>query len=665
MSTCSYNYKGVDYVSLEAVKRAVAQEETVVFKEETGSSNWLEEIRQIRNNSRQISTVGNMVDTGILDSPMLPYLREALTRAPHIRDIPIYVNNNINAYGLYVVGELELEDSRPFIIVQDANSQQFRETLLHEIIHAYTYGVLTENIGSLKTTNEILFREKVERLYELATKEAFAEFGQGQGKFYGLTNPQEFVSEAISNPQFRAWLKSKKVENKSFFDELVEYILQLFGIQDSNILDLAEQTIREYLENKSNLVYIFPTNVDSTVIAYQKKTSFSDAKYYGDKIFTDAKKDEETGKYKKDGNTYGSVTQDVIPTMRRREALEGTTGERAAERIWGETAPDVLLNVDKSISVVPVSKATFTKLVDLQVETGKAKGTIFHKLVHYYVSGDVKAQEEAKALMAQFGLLEDQFEWVSRENVEKIINKTGTDFYSTGAIDKLYSEKTILSNALGWGGTMDLFLDHSHNVYSIYDLKTGVHFDQMWETSLLKYGYTPRLNVFDEPRSRAKLQLMLYAFMIKVENPDARFRHLELLHIRNRFSITENDARRGVDVEAYLHIIKNTLQNENKEVYDRLSKLPHFDKIFDPSEYQTITSRDVEADFTNLNPSEVLKLKTLELQELVMQDKDIIDNREKNFTSERAKKIQALMKEIIALRGTPGVNYDAWDRDIG
>jgi hypothetical protein len=333
MSTCSYNYKGVDYVSLEAVKRVIAQEETTAFKEETNSSNWLEEIRQIRANSRQISTVGSMVDTNVLDSPMLPYLREALIRAPHIRDIPIYVNNDIDAYGLYTVGELESEDSRPSIIVRDNDPKSFRETLLHEIIHAYTYGVLTENIGSLKTTNEILFREKVEQLYLLAKREYELEFLNSNSHFYGLTNAQEFVAEVVSNPQFRDWLKSKKVENKSFFDELIEYILQLFEIQDGNILDFAEQTIREYLENKSSLVYIFPTNVDSTVIAYQKKTSFSDAKYYGDKIFTEAKKDEEDGKYKKDGNTYGSVTQDVIPTMRRREALEGTTGERAAERI--------------------------------------------------------------------------------------------------------------------------------------------------------------------------------------------------------------------------------------------------------------------------------------------------------------------------------------------
>ena len=268
--------------------------------------------------------------------------------------------------------------------------------------------------------------------------------------------------------------------------------------------------------------------------------------------------------------------------------------------------------------------------------------------------------------MSQFQILEDEFGWVSPKAVETILKKTGTDYYQSNGLDKIYSEKTITSKTLGWGGTMDLFIDHSSNIYSIFDLKTGAHFRKMWETSFLKYGNTPELNLFDNARNRAKLQIMLYALMIKAENPEAKFRKLELIHIINKKSLTEDDARAGVDVPAFLHVIKNTLKNENKRVWQQLEALPHFNKLFDPAEYVTTSSSEIETSFPNADSGIILKLKILELESLVMQGNDL--NRNIKLTDYESKiryeKISKLMEEIIKLQNDPKTNMQSFDTDM-
>ncbi len=396
-----------------------------------------------------------------------------------------------------------------------------------------------------------------------------------------------------------------------------------------------------------------------------KSPSYVD--YHAEKLFTTAKKDETTGRYTKDGAEFKSVTGDVVPMFQAAPFVsDKTVGERAADAIWGTGDKTEKKRVQPWISVAEIDYDEFVKRVDQQAETGRARGTIFHKMVHYYLTNDATAREEAQLLMGQHNMLQSEFDWISEESVERIIKKTGTDFYRNGGIDKLHSEKTILSKVLGWGGTMDLLIDHSSNVYSIYDLKTGRHFSAQWENSLLKYGNTPGLTIFDSPRNRAKLQIMLYALMIKAENPNARFRNLELIHITNKDSLFRSDSQRGVDVPAFLHIIKSTLKNEHKELWQRLEGLDHFDKLFSPNEYVTTSSTQVNARHPNADSGMLLKLKLLELESLVMAANDIrrgVENKDEDSQA-RYTKIRELMKEIIDLKNDQKINYGSWDTDM-
>lgn len=398
-----------------------------------------------------------------------------------------------------------------------------------------------------------------------------------------------------------------------------------------------------------------------------QKPSF--VEYNAESIFSDAKKDPVTGEYDNNGQSLKSITQDVIPFFQSRP-FKGTEtlGTRIADGVWRGEDPTTLKLTD--MSAQPVTKEEYIRLVDANYEIGIAKGTIFHKLIHKYVSNDPNTQGELQELYANNHILPDEFSWLDANTIKQIINKTGTNAYAKDPklrTDKLYTERVIASPLLGWAGTADMWIDHGDNVYSVYDLKTGRAFNRIFENSFLKYGRTSVADIFDSPRNRAKLQVMLYAFMAKVESPQARFRNLELLHIRDKWSVGDQDAFRHVNVQAMLEIIQNTLKAEQPKVYAKLEALPHFKQIFDPASYMTNDSASFENNHPGADPAMLLKLKVLELQGLVMYDKDIIGNvlRDDYASKERYKRIESLMEEIIKLRNDQSISYASWDTDMG
>lgn len=98
----------------------------------------------------------------------------------------------------------------------------------HEKVHAYTVKFLNENPDHEVT-------KSVKRLY----KEALSKVPAKGDNTYWRKNVNEFVAEAISNPEVRDILKAvatEQVKNKvSIFDRLVELILKSLGVSRGNI----------------------------------------------------------------------------------------------------------------------------------------------------------------------------------------------------------------------------------------------------------------------------------------------------------------------------------------------------------------------------------------------------------------------------------------------
>lgn len=262
--------------------------------------------------------------------------------------------------------------------------------------------------------------------------------------------------------------------------------------------------------------------------------------------------------------------------------------------------------------------------------------------------------------MVENNFTEGEFEWVTEnDNMKRIINKTGTDFFKTdNPLDKILTEFTIKSDKLKAAGTLDMLIDHGDDLYSIHDFKTGASFDRLFEASMFKYASTATEDMWDNPRNRAKLQIMWYALMMKTENPKARFSHLEIQYIRNRRYIDEVDNRKFINVPAYLEMIENYLKNEKPEIYKELTELGHFKSIFDPATYNHVSSKSLNLTGENTDIAMELKLKMLKLQGLVMWDRNLVDWKGKSDKSEKVfNDIKDTMDEIIKLQNTTGISY--------
>lgn len=110
-------------------------------------------------------------------------------------------------------------------------------TLLHEIIHAVTHEAITNNkqlraelVAMLHNARKAMIKKYGQSLEELLSSE------KNQNKFYGLTDIDEFLSEAITNSFFARELTqiSSVNEVKTTWDKFLEWIMKVFRVTNEN-----------------------------------------------------------------------------------------------------------------------------------------------------------------------------------------------------------------------------------------------------------------------------------------------------------------------------------------------------------------------------------------------------------------------------------------------
>ncbi len=428
--------------------------------------------------------------------------------------------------------------------------------------------------------------------------------------------------------------------------------------------------VEKYGENKAHYMWVMGDDLSPITT----KPSFALMEYNAEKLFREEEKDLETGKYRsKTGEEYNSVTGDVIKSIQTRPfTSEDSYGVRAANRLFKNLAEDATLDIEGILG--PATKQQYADFIDRKMNRGLAKGNILHAKIHGYVTKDAGVEKDIRDIMSEHNILSSEIDWLNPDAIRAIIRKTGTDYLNNGGTDKLYTEKVIGSTLLKWFGTVDMFVDHGNDLYSLFDLKTGLRFNKLFEDSFFKYGRTSIADVFDNSRNRAKLQLMLYAFIIKVEDPKARFRNLDVIHIRNQWSIAQEDPYKSVNVPAYLEIIKNTLKNEPqyKELYKKLEELDHFDALFSPESYTVVTPQDFGSVNNVGSSKDLIEAKMLELQGLIMYDSAVRDlntlgsgEEQRLKIAENRERITVLMEEIIKLKKDPNVSMALSDINMG
>ena len=128
-----------------------------------------------------------------------------------------------------------------------------KNIFIHELIHAYTIGVIYKQKDGLDlTVNESKFVNNVTDLYNKAI-----EYNKKNGNqyFYGLKNIQEFISEGLTNKSFQEFLYKIKLEKKksNMFSKLINAITDLIsGIKeetDNTALSELINTTMDYIVN--------------------------------------------------------------------------------------------------------------------------------------------------------------------------------------------------------------------------------------------------------------------------------------------------------------------------------------------------------------------------------------------------------------------------------
>ena len=128
-----------------------------------------------------------------------------------------------------------------------------KNIFIHELIHAYTIGVIYKQESGLDlTVNESKFINNVTDLYNKAI-----EYNKKNGNqyFYGLKNIQEFISEGLTNKSFQEFLYKIKLEKKksNMFSKLINAITDLIsGIKeetDNTTLSELINTTMDYIVN--------------------------------------------------------------------------------------------------------------------------------------------------------------------------------------------------------------------------------------------------------------------------------------------------------------------------------------------------------------------------------------------------------------------------------
>lgn len=199
-----------------------------------------------------------------------------------------------------------------------------------------------------------------------------------------------------------------------------------------------------------------------------------------------------------------------------------------AKNKWEGRDPSTVLHTEEG----HLDMQGYSDALKEKFNKGKYRGKLIHAILQLYISPEKRdeVQEKIQEYLDLGGLKIEHYDWVT-ENAVDILRSAGINSFDRGVKeedkDKLTTEYTVGSDLLGVAGTIDLFIKHADGKLSLVDFKTGYNFDRL-SPHLLKYFHTDTRDLTASQKDLADLQLMWYAFIYRLNNPDARFRELRV-----------------------------------------------------------------------------------------------------------------------------------------
>ncbi len=258
--------------------------------------------------------------------------------------VAFYDNNSRTIYIGKTVSE-SMDDSK---LITD---------LIHESMHAYTIKALNEPV----TDQEKAFKAEMEKVYNSYLKK-FPNLVVN----YGFTNVEEFVSEVVSNPHFRAALTAQQEslkEDKNFLRNMLEKITNfLKGLYtDLPNVEQIDSTINDYLD------HLIETR-DMPITQGEYDLRFKNEKYNPNGL-TDLEKFPELQKFVNfiNKNTSSKMWGQITQSLKEIDSTLRSTG-RLQERfsdINSTNAKDILANTIAYLNTALTTLTTVQNQLDL------------------------------------------------------------------------------------------------------------------------------------------------------------------------------------------------------------------------------------------------------------------------------------------------------------
>lgn len=495
----------------------------------------------------------------------------------------------------------QFRDGKVFINMNKATL----DTPFHEFAHPF--------IRSIRLQNEQLFNKwitEIDRNHKKvldAVRLNYRDEGLSELELY-----EEAMAETIGKFAADDYKRSdSKLRNLvSILDQFFRWIGNLFNAnrkinENSELKDVAmafryNTKIENYftLDDSGNIVYRQKDkdNVDiSNTLEDALNLQYVDGKLI--EIDLDADGNEldtyNDGKFNRMTGDTGLANEFTEREVNRDISLP----ERIANRLFGKHMKSDEFDKDNDkLNITELGTVSYNQVVEYYndiFESGRRKGTITHKYIeHIALEEQMKKYEEgtpdhtllknkASDVSAEInelidlGFKRESFSWINA-NKETILNTLQVDF-SRG--DSFIPEYTIVSDELGVATTADAMIAYGDGIYSIKDFKTGTKFNSAIFNNLLRFG-KQTINITDNSRERAKLEIMLRAMMFKYnmhkKGHNIKFRDLEVVWMPNENVLLNGDKQKKVETYDYMNMVKEFMKSDYRDVYDKWEKAGMF-----------------------------------------------------------------------------------------
>lgn len=491
---------------------------------------------------------------------------------------------------------------------------QIYTTLIHELVHGFTVTPFSKVTNALGIKGKDLTTQKLQEaislgkletlkareqryLFEVLTAYERAKKAFPYASYYGLSAPEEFIAEFLSDKTFSQFLEKYQF---SIFKKIVDAVLSFLGIKTSSSIEEFAEFLYEEIEEESSNTTVRPIGggkADIEIGTYFKVSESPTFK--GVRLTLD-----ETQYVDAQGNLYERLTSWV----REKFSNNPITFDELIKKRATKDFESQNKQLTETISVVndltgQPEEYTFEQWIarkKINQTTAATKGSIVHLMIEKRIREmlgqdvtelDNRIKDLAEAKEGQNPISLRALSWIADQNrLNRIFDALGFNFSSAllgpNEKDKIEAEVPAVSKLLGLGTTIDMVIQHSNGDYSLVDWKSGEGFFSNELISLILKYSTGYVEVPDSNVSKAKLELVLRALMIKEDNLSARFRELSIVHLEKY-----QDARIiPADLQTFLPIIEAYVKAEKSEVYNEMK-----DKgLFSPEAYLGLSKSQVE-----------------------------------------------------------------------